>query len=89
MDQGMVADVFRLALQTILMLSAPMLLSALLVGLMIAVFQATTQIQEATLAFVPKVVIVFVVLMTAGPWMIQNLIAMTNTIFGFIDQVIL
>ena len=89
MDQAMIVDIFRIAVQTILMLSAPMLLTAMLVGLLIAVFQATTQIQEATLAFVPKIVAVFLVLMAAGPWMIQNLISMTQTLLGYIDRVIL
>lgn len=89
MDQGMIVDVFGIAIRNVLMLSAPMLLTAMLVGLMIAVFQATTQIQEATLAFVPKVLGVFIVLGLAGPWMIQNLMAMTQAIFGYIDQVIL
>jgi len=89
MDQGMVVDVFSLALKTILLLAAPMLLSALGIGLLIAIFQATTQIQEQTLAFVPKILVVFLVLMSAGPWLIQNLISMTMTIFGYIDQVVL
>lgn len=89
MDQAMVVDIFSLALRTIMMLAAPMLLSALLIGLLIAIFQATTQIQEQTLAFVPKIVVVFLVLMAAGPWLIQNLMAMTMTMFDYIDQVIL
>lgn len=89
MDQGMVVDIFTLALKTILMLAAPMLLSALTVGLIVAVFQATTQIQEQTLAFVPKILAVFLVLMAAGPWLLQNLMSMTMTIFGYIDKIIL
>ena len=89
MDQGMVVDIFSLALKTILLLAAPMLLSALIVGLIVAVFQATTQIQEQTLAFVPKILAVFLVLMAAGPWLLQNLMSMTMTIFGYIDKIIL
>lgn len=89
MDQGMVVDIFTLALKTILLLAAPMLLSALTVGLIVAVFQATTQIQEQTLAFVPKMLAVFLVLMAAGPWLLQNLMSMTMTIFGYIDKIIL
>lgn len=89
MDQSMVIDVFRLALQTILMLSLPMLLSALAIGLIVAIFQATTQIQEQTLAFVPKIIVVFLVLILSGPWIMQNLIAMTTTLFGYMDKVIL
>jgi len=89
MDQGMVLDVFGLALKTILMNALPMLLAALAVGLIIAIFQATTQIQEQTLAFVPKLIAVFSMLIAAGPWLLQNLISMTMTIFNYIDQVIL
>ncbi len=89
MDQGMVVDIFSLALRTIMMCAAPMLLSALLVGLIIAIFQATTQIQEQTLAFVPKILVVFLVLMAAGPWLIQTLTGMTMTVFGYIDQIVL
>ncbi len=89
MDQGMVVDIFSLALRTIMMCAAPMLLSALIVGLLIAIFQATTQIQEQTLAFVPKILVVFIVLMAAGPWLIQTLAGMTMTMFNYIDQLML
>ncbi len=89
MDQQIVSDVFRLALQNIMMLSMPMLLTAMAVGLAVAVFQATTQIQEQTLAFVPKIILVFMMLLFAGPWILQNLVAMFVSILGYIDRVIL
>ncbi len=89
MDQQMVSDVFRVSLQNILILSMPLLLTALGVGLIVAIFQATTQIQEQTLAFIPKIVMVFMVLLFAGPWMLQNLVNMITSIWGYIDQVIL
>lgn len=56
------------ALYLILLVSAPMLISGLVVGLIISVFQATTQIQEQTLSFVPKIIVTFVALILAGPW---------------------
>lgn len=67
---------------TILLISAPALGVALLVGLMVSVFQATTQIQEQTLAFIPKIVAVFVVILAAGPWMLRVLLDFTMGIFG-------
>lgn len=88
MSEGLFIDVFSEAIKTILLLSSPMLLSALSVGLLIAVFQATTQIQEATLAFVPKVLIIFVVLMITGPWLIQSLFEFTMSVWDKIDIIV-
>jgi flagellar biosynthetic protein FliQ len=65
------------AVYTILMASGPMLLLALLVGLAISIFQATTQIQEQTLAFVPKIIVVFVSLIFFGPWILSKLVDFT------------
>ena len=88
MDQAMILDVFKQAIYSILLYSMPMLLGALIVGLIIAVFQATTQIQEQTLAFVPKILIIFTVLIFIGPWMLSGLVDFINTIFDYIDIVI-
>lgn len=88
MSEGLFIDIFSEAIRTILLLSSPMLLSALLVGLLIAIFQATTQIQEATLAFVPKVLIIFIVLMITGPWIIQSLYEFTISVFDKIDVLV-
>ena len=57
-----------------LMVSAPILLVVLLVGLLVSVFQAATQLNEATLSFVPKIVALVAVLALAGPWMLQTLV---------------
>ncbi|MBS7528411.1 flagellar biosynthesis protein FliQ [Fusibacter paucivorans] len=88
MTESMIVDVFSESIKTILLLSAPMLLSGLLVGLIIAIFQATTQIQEATLAFVPKIIAVFLVLMFAGSWILNTLVTFTNEVFNLIDLII-
>jgi flagellar biosynthetic protein FliQ len=88
MTESMIIDVFSESIKTILLLSAPMLLSGLLVGLIIAIFQATTQIQEATLAFVPKIIAVFLVLMFAGSWILNTLVAFTNDVLNIIDLII-
>lgn len=65
------------AVYTILQLSAPMILLALAVGLLVSVFQATTQIQEQTLAFVPKIVAVLISVLVFGPWILSNLVDYT------------
>jgi flagellar biosynthetic protein FliQ len=88
MTEELIIDLFTESIKTILVLSAPLLLSGLLVGLIIAVFQATTQIQEATLAFVPKIVVVFLVLILTGSWIINSLVEYTNYVLGLIDLII-
>lgn len=88
MTEEMIIDLFTESIKVILVLSAPMLLSGLLIGLIIAIFQATTQIQEATLAFVPKIVVVFLVLILTGSWMINSLIEYTNNVLNMIDVLI-
>jgi flagellar biosynthetic protein FliQ len=56
------------------MIAAPMLLTALIIGLMVSIFQAATQINEATLSFIPKLVGVFTMLIFAGPWMLSTMV---------------
>lgn len=88
MSEGMVIDVFSNAIWHILIMSAPMLFAALIVGLIISVFQATTQIQEQTLAFVPKVIAIFLVLMFVGPWLLKTVTEFTTVIFNLIPEVV-
>lgn len=61
----------RTAMEITLLVSAPLLLVALIIGLVVSIFQAATQINEATLSFIPKLVGVFVALVIAGPWMLS------------------
>lgn len=89
MTQEIAVEIFSGAIMKIITMSAPMLLSALLVGLIISVFQATTQIQEQTLAFVPKVLAIFLVLMIAGPWLLNTIVEFTLSIFNNIDKLIM
>ncbi|MEK5417624.1 flagellar biosynthesis protein FliQ [Paenibacillus sp. FSL L8-0708] len=70
------------AVYLVLEVSAPMLILGLVVGLMISIFQATTQIQEQTLAFVPKIVAVLLALLLFGPWIVTKLIDFTSQILG-------
>lgn len=68
MNETYILGICTQALYLILLVSAPMLISALVVGLIISIIQATTQIQEQTLSFVPKIVVTFIAAMLAGPW---------------------
>ncbi len=70
------------AIYTVLMISGPLLLLALGVGLLVSIFQATTQIQEQTLAFIPKIVAVFVGIVFFGPWMLSRMVSFTYEIFN-------
>ena len=69
------------ALMMILILSAPPLLVSLIVGLLISLFQATTQIQEQTLTFVPKITAVFLTLAITGYWMMAQIVRFTQSLF--------
>ncbi len=76
------------ALMTMVYLSAPILLTAMVVGIVISILQAITQINEATLTFIPKMVAVIVVLMVMSPWMLQVLREYSISVFGGINEVI-
>jgi len=76
-----VIDVMRSAILMILKVSAPLLLMALIVGLAVSIFQTTTSIQEQTLAFVPKIVAVFLSLIIFGPWMMTTLMEFINSVY--------
>jgi flagellar biosynthetic protein FliQ len=76
------------ALRTTAMLAAPLLLSTLVVGLAVSVFQALTQINEATLTFIPKMIIVAVVFLLAGPWMMDVLSSYTVNLFENISVMV-
>lgn len=79
-----ILQVTREALYLVVIASAPPVLASMLVGLVVSVIQATTQIQERTLTFVPKVVAVFATLAMAGPWIGAQLVRFTRTLFeGF------
>src|SRR3546814_19906593 len=85
MDTPEVLDVSREAIIVLLKLSAPLMLTALAVGLVVSLFQALTQMQEMTLAFVPKILIMFVALMVLMPFMIAPLVTFTQ---GLADRIV-
>ncbi|MCR4600539.1 MAG: flagellar biosynthesis protein FliQ [Clostridia bacterium] len=67
-------------------IAAPMLLLSMLIGLIIAIFQAATQIHEQTITFVPKLFIILIILMVAGSWMMSNLTDFTADIFRLVAE---
>lgn len=83
-----VMEIGRQALQMTLILSGPLLLAALVTGLIISVFQAATQINEQTLSFIPKLVVMFITLIVAGPWMLQMMVDYIRRLFEGIPQMI-
>jgi len=76
------------ALITVLKASAPMLVLALVVGLVVSIFQATTQIQEQTLAFVPKIVAVFLSVIIFGPWILNTIVDFTYNLLNNLHKYI-
>jgi flagellar biosynthesis protein FliQ len=84
MNELFALEVGRNALLMTVMLSAPLMGAALLVGLVISVFQALTQINEQTLTFVPKILAVFAALVVTGPWLMQSLVGYTSGLFAML-----
>jgi flagellar biosynthetic protein FliQ len=84
-------DVLHLGMQAMMLtakLCAPILITALVVGFAISLFQSVTQIQEATLSFVPKAIGVGVALLFSGNWMLHEMVSFTTTLFGQIPQLV-
>jgi len=79
-----VVHIGKKAVETVLLTSAPMLIAAMVIGLVISIFQAATQINEQTMTFIPKIVGVFVTLLIFGPWIMDLLITFTT---GIITQI--
>ncbi|MFQ3199498.1 MAG: flagellar biosynthetic protein FliQ [Zhongshania sp.] len=88
MNADTVIELGRQAMNVTILLAAPLLLSALAAGLAIGMFQAATQIQDMTLSFIPKLVVLVVVLGVAGPWMLGNLLDYTRQLFSMIPSLV-
>ncbi|WP_313704271.1 flagellar biosynthesis protein FliQ [Massilia sp.] len=78
----------RTAMEITLLVSAPLLLVALIVGLVVSIFQAATQINEQTLSFIPKLVAVFIALIVAGPWMLSVMLDYMRQVFTGIPNMV-
>jgi flagellar biosynthetic protein FliQ len=81
MTPEFVVGLAQQALEITMLMSAPMLLAALVTGLLVSIFQAATQINEMTLSFIPKLVVMFLVMVFAGPWMLSLLVDYTKRLF--------
>lgn len=88
MDLGFAIYIFRTAVLHILLLAAPVLLIGMGVGLIVAIFQATTSIQDQTLSFIPKIAAILGALILFGPWMIQTLVSFSGIVFSQIPNMV-
>ncbi|WP_027090858.1 flagellar biosynthesis protein FliQ [Cohnella thermotolerans] len=82
MSEEFVIGLAGQAIYTVLKVTAPMLGLGLIVGLLVSIFQATTQIHEQTLAFIPKIIAVFVAVLLFGPWILNVLVDFTGHLLG-------
>lgn len=81
LDEGIIIDLAKEAIWTVITVAGPMLLLALAVGLLVSIFQAITSIQEPTLAFIPKILAVFVGIMIFGPFMLTRLLEFFTDVY--------
>ena len=88
MNSDVVISLATQAMNVAFKVAMPLLMAGLVVGLIVSIFQAVTQIQEQTLAFIPKVLAVIVVVVVAGPWMLDQLIAYTHDLYAAIPKLI-
>jgi len=88
MTPDTVIAIIRQALEVAMLAAGPMLLASLLTGLLVSVFQAATQINEMTLSFIPKILIMFIVLVITGPWALQLLVDYITRLIGSIPTLI-
>lgn len=88
MTQALVLDVLKNAFLTIIIVSLPVLLTSMVVGLIISILQATTQIQEQTLSFVPKLIAVMLAIVLFGNFMLNRVIELTNSLYALIQNII-
>ena len=86
MDAAAVIDIGREALIVTLMLSGPMLIAGLLIGLLVGVFQAVTQIHEMTLTFIPKILVMVLVFLAMLPWMLMKLMEYPSAVFNLASK---
>lgn len=85
-DIATVTDIIREALFVVLKVGLPVLLGSMIIGLVIAVFQAATQIHEQTLTFVPKLIIIVLVLIVLGPWMAKEITELFQYLFDLMTN---
>lgn len=88
MENEFAIEVVGQAIKVALMLSAPMLIGALVVGVLVSIFQAVTQINEQTLSFIPKILVIVATLVIFSPWMMETMVTYTRDLFVSIPELI-
>jgi len=88
MENEFAIEVVNQAMKVTLMLSAPMLIGALVVGVVVSIFQAVTQINEQTLTFIPKILVIVATLVIFSPWMMETMVSFTHDLFTSIPELI-
>lgn len=88
MTEEVVLQLGQNALKTTAMLGAPLLISTLVIGLVVSIFQALTQINEATLTFIPKMIVIGIILILIGPWMVDLMTQYTIELFESISVIV-
>ena len=88
MENDFVIEVVNQAIKVTLMLSAPMLIGALVVGVLVSIFQAVTQINEQTLSFIPKILVIIAALVIFSPWMMETMVSYTQDLFTSTPELI-
>ncbi len=88
MTRDTVVSLVTEAMELSLKVGMPLLLAGLIVGLVVSVFQAVTQIQEQTLTFIPKIIATAVVIVVAGPWMLAELLTYTHELYSAIPEMV-
>lgn len=86
MNQEMILKIAKDTLQVTLMVSGPMLIVSLVVGVVVSIFQTVTSIQDMTLSFVPRVIAVLVTFLFVFPWMLSTLLAFTAQLYGHLER---
>lgn len=89
MDNGFVVEITNQAVKVTLMLAAPMLLGALVVGIVVSLFQAVTQINEQTLSFIPKILVIVMALVLLSPWMMETMTSFTSDLYTSIPTMVM
>lgn len=89
MDNGFVIELTNQAVKVALMLAAPMLLGALVIGIVVSLFQAVTQINEQTLSFIPKILVIVITLVILSPWMMETMTSFTRDLYISIPKVVM
>ncbi|MGL5756434.1 MAG: flagellar biosynthesis protein FliQ [Paraclostridium sp.] len=87
MNESIVVSIVKETLYTGMLVGGPVLILSLIVGLLVSIFQATTQIQEQTLTFIPKLIVVALTLVVGGSWMLHELMQFTNKIMNMIATI--